>query len=96
MKSASFKLDGLDDQIFPGYTDGRHWNGWACPRFAFEVAQSIVSYSRLLQTAFYDEEVDEFVFGDEDEERFGAVEVEGKRLYQIGAGSWIWEEADER
>ena len=96
MTLSIFASEALGDHSFHGHTDGRDWNGWAHPHFTFEVAQLIADCFSESQTAYYDAATDEFVFENEDdEERFGAVEIEGQKLYPIGAGSWIWEEVDQ-
>lgn len=89
MRQAQLQMDIMGDQTFAGYTQCEDWNGWARPYFTFEVAQNIVESLRIYQTAHYDTESDELVFEDDgEEERFGAIEVEGQKLYPIGAGSW--------
>jgi hypothetical protein len=93
---STFQLDVTGPATFSGHSTGTGWNGWALPHFTFDVAQRIVEAIRLFQDAHYDAIADEFVFEtpDGDEERFGAVEIKGLgKLYPIGAGSWIWEEA---
>lgn len=91
-------MDSLDDATFLGFDTGQEWNGWACPLFNLDVAMRIVEVAKVWNGARYEQETDEFVFSfgpDEDEERFGAVEVEGQKLYPIGRGSWIWEKVED-
>lgn len=96
MRATSFSLDSLGAQVFEGYTSDDVWNGWARPLFTFEVAQQLVLVCRERgQSASYDEAIDAFIFMDEasgEREEFGAVEIEGRKLYAVGVGSWIWEE----
>ena len=93
MRKSIFQIEALGERTFIGYTEGGSWNGWAVPFFAFAqaiaIAEAMISYS----TAYYDGDADEFVFDDE-EERFGSVQIDGLTLYGIGAGSWTWEEID--
>src|SRR4051812_22468189 len=37
---ASFWLEGVDG-VFEGWTDGRHWNGWAMPHFERSEAERV-------------------------------------------------------
>lgn len=39
MFKSKFQID--DGPIYEGYTNGNHWNGWACPYFTREVADQI-------------------------------------------------------
>jgi hypothetical protein len=93
LRPSHFQTDATSGQTLPGYTDGRDWNGWARPYFTHEVGFQIVEALLPLQNAYYDARADEFVFEspDGEEERFGAVEVDGEKLFPIGAGAWIWE-----
>lgn len=95
---AFFSLETIGDRLFAGYTEREDWNGWARPYFLFETAQQIADAVSEFQTAFYDANADAFVFEVEDDEPeiFGALSVEGiGKIYPIGAGSWIWEKAEE-
>lgn len=53
------------DRAFEGYTNGEHWNGWACPRFNKEVGLKLIEYMKneagLNWNHFYDEAHDCFV-----------------------------------
>ncbi len=97
MKAATFIIDALPGHVFNGFTQGETWNGWARPFFTFDEAQNIVSaHKEHGRNAYYDKESDGFAFevalskGDYD--IFSSVEVEGIKLYPVGAGCWIWEE----
>lgn len=39
MFKGKFQIE--DGPIYEGYTNGNHWNGWACPYFTREVADQI-------------------------------------------------------
>lgn len=94
LQTATFTLDALSGRVFEGYATAEQWNGWERPLFPFESARQITQAASEYQTAFYDEDADEFVFEivDGETERFGAVAVAGVgKLYSIGAGVWIWE-----
>jgi hypothetical protein len=98
MKPTLLCLETLGDKIFPGFTSGDGWNGWACPYFSFEVALQIVgAFQAQGAVARYDEAHDVFVFESDvpgESEEFGLFEVKGRKLYPLGAGSWIWEEVE--
>jgi hypothetical protein len=108
MQKATFMLDPLGDQTFSGYTDGRLWNGWAVPSFSKEEAERIVNaWHDLGYKADYDEASDVFRFAPMDEtgnpdpnladeeeaEHFPSIMFRNIKLYPVGAGFWIWEEA---
>ena len=40
MHESAFEIDD-NIAIYDGYTDGTHWNGWACPWFTKETALEI-------------------------------------------------------
>ena len=104
MRETLFSTDILGDDTFSGYTDGRTWNGWACPYFPFEQAQRLVAAWRDSGwKAGYDPKRDVFTFAAADgqaeadePETFGGVEIGGKQLYPIGAGAWIWDEVTDQ
>ncbi len=79
--------------VFPCFIDPSvNWNGYACPYFTKEVGLRIVDAMRQHGGEHeYDEAFDTFKFvGDFEPEIFDAVEVEGKKLYAIGAFAWCW------
>lgn len=95
MRATKFGLDTFENEFFEGYTRDEEWNGWACPYFTFEQAQSIVeAHHRRGMSARYDINLDQFVFipGGGDEEIYAPVEIDSQKLYPIGAFNWIWEE----
>jgi len=101
LRPTKFTIDTLGERVFDGYTNDEDWNGWACPYFTQEQAQSIVAaYHEQGWPAHYDQTNDQFVFsmkhagGDEDEVYSPVKEEEGLKLYPIGTANWIWEEED--
>ena len=101
MRPTKFTIDTLGERVFDGYTNDEDWNGWACPYFTLEQAQSIVAaYHEHGWPAHYDQTNDHFVFsmkhagGDEDEVYSPVKGEEGLKLYPIGTANWIWEEED--
>lgn len=97
MKQSEFTLESLPGRTFKGFTNGESWNGWACPYFEFDTAVLIKNaHNELgLLDAYYDEEKDSFVFEFPDEtENYKAEEINVRKLYPIGNGSWIWEESE--
>lgn len=49
MHESAFEIDD-NIAIYDGYTDGTHWNGWACPWFTKETCRlnsGIVSVTQL-------------------------------------------------
>jgi hypothetical protein len=94
MRAAKFTIETLPNYVFDGFTEHEEWNGWACPHFTHEVGQKILQAHNLNGIkALFDEEVDQFVFEIEGEEEcYPEVIREGKKLYPIGNGVWIWEE----
>lgn len=51
MHESAFEIDD-NIAIYDGYTDGTHWNGWACPWFTKETALLgfgyVISHNRYL------------------------------------------------
>jgi hypothetical protein len=94
---ARFSLaDG--ERAFDGWSNGELWNGWAMPHFEFAVCQEILR-SLGDEQARFDEKADAFVtVSNREEEAWATAEItitDGSRIkvYPLGAGSWIWEEA---
>lgn len=105
LQPARFTMDSLGEGVtLEGFSSGETWNGWDCPYFTFEQAQKVVEAFNASQQlegntveARYDAGQDAFCFlfessGESDD--FPAVEIEGQKLYPIGAGCWIWERDD--
>lgn len=102
MRKAKFKIESLGYETFDGFTKDEEWNGWACPYFTFDQAQKVLKQFNLFREitgqkhfAFYDEQVDAFVFpanGEDDPEVFAAVSENGEKYYLVGTFCWIWEE----
>lgn len=101
MKKTKFQICD-NERIYEGYTDGRLWNGWACPWFIKEVAEQIMrDLNKDGVKTEYDEERDSYIVYQVDGEPdvFDGADVvtdDGiQRLYPIGAWYWIWDEAQE-
>ena len=109
MKTTLFNLEPLGEIMFKGFTSGRRWNGLACPGFTKDEADRIVEvWHKLGYKADYDAVTDVFRFAPFDSladpnldwsdeevvEHFGPIEVDGWKLYPIGAGAWIWDEVE--
>jgi hypothetical protein len=79
------------DEVFSGWTDGRHWNGWEMPYFELAEAERL----RLWlggQEAYFDPERDAFVtmWQDGEEELWASVVVpvsdgSAVKVYPVGA-----------
>lgn len=101
MRKALFSIDTYGGPPIPGWTQGEDWNGWAMPLFEATEAWEIVYRQNTVvpNSAWHDSEKDEFCFSlaGGEPERYGGVDVKvgccQVRLYAIGSGSWIWEEA---
>lgn len=102
MKKSLFTIDGFD-AIFEGYTQGQHWNGWACPYFTKEVAGKIMqvnnkSHDFKAYQMHYDKEQDAFIRQeDEGDEPYvmKGIDIDGMHLYPIGTMCWIWDDIAE-
>ena len=78
------------------------WNGWARPHFTKEVSDKIMvdfNASSSESKIRYDAQQDEFVYEDPvnypgEAENIPGEDIEGKHLYGLGAGSWIWSEVE--
>src|SRR5262249_26839777 len=87
-----------NEAAFEGWSDGQLWNGWEKPRFEFAVCREILRWMGD-ERARFEDAADAFVtVADEEQERWSAEEItisDGSRMkvYPLGAGSWIWEEA---
>lgn len=69
MFKGKFQIE--DGSIYEGYTNGNHWNGWACPYFTRQIAEQIareVNADAPDCTMCYDKANDAFIYkanGDE-------------------------------
>ena len=107
MRKTAFTLDGLEG-IYPGYTNGHHWNGWATPFFDIRVAMRLMDEyndgAYDMPKMFYEDESDSFIIppadpGD-DVTIFKGITINDERygwlhLYPIGAGCWVWDDESE-
>ena len=111
VRKAKFYIDGLGDGIYPGFTEGDHWNGFACPFFEKETGMKIIDAwiaagkeitPEVEYTASFDLETDSFYFDDDCGDgsiQFEGLDIvyEGKtvHVYPIGASFWVWDEFSE-
>lgn len=103
-RRSTFTGDFLLGATVEGWTDGSTWNGWAAPSFERDQAERLMELHRQAlgeDAAWYDAEQDAFYFhlaGADEPSAYEGVdaEVDGQtvRIYAIGAGDWIWEEAE--
>ena len=92
---------GLADseRAFDGWSNGQLWNGWEMPRFELQAGMEILGWMGDAK-ARYDADRDALITGNQDgeEEAWPAESItvtDGSRMkvYALGAGSWMWEEA---
>lgn|SRR5688572_24851672 len=99
---ARFTIDSLPNRIFEGFTDGDTWNGWACPYFSRDVAESILQASENNGYSWtYDAKTGSFIVHHHDDpkdsepELFNGVWInidnESILVYAIGAYAWAWD-----
>ena len=100
MKKAVFTI-GEYPKAYIGYTSGKRWNGWATPYFEFEEAQRVAEgFNECAEYPIqYDEVYDQFYILDNESGELEKWPGEGihtadgiKKLYGIGAYSWVWDE----
>jgi hypothetical protein len=86
-----FYLGG--DTAYWGVNTRRTWNGFACPKFSFDVARQILDDSSVVTYNIESNAKGERVFVvteleyADDPERY---EPDDQGFYHIGSGSWIW------
>lgn len=61
MRKTKFYI-GESENIYEGYTDGRLWNGWACPYFTKEVADEMMADHN--EVMYYEERLDAYIVVD--------------------------------
>lgn len=102
-KNPIYGLFGIDPdtELYPGYTFGDSWNGWATPHFTKEVAERVcaLAYSTGAYGG-YDEAQDAFVgvlegVSPEDIDVWPGqdIVVDGQtvHVYPVGAWDWCWD-----
>jgi hypothetical protein len=94
-----------DGERYNGYTKGETWNGWECPCFELSEAKKLLEAFSCDFPAHYDEEKDTCIFrindsgiDEYDYEAYTGFDIEcngeTKHVYDIGSGSWTWDEDD--
>lgn len=98
-RRACFAIEGSEEE-FNGWSDSRHWNGWAMPHFEFSQAEKVV-VALDPDNGRYDATADTFITttADGEEETWTGDSItmpDGgtAKVYPIGAGSWIWDECE--
>ncbi len=106
---AEFDIDGAyEDKLAEGYSNGLRWNGFAQPAFAKEGLERIREIFNAGDSEIRLDEERDVVIVDlgpevDDDCRFEEypgfdIVVQGgkiKRVYGVGAGSWVWDEVVE-
>jgi hypothetical protein len=102
-----FCIDSIPNEQFVGFTSGDNWNGFACPLFERAEAERVLRASESNgYTWSYDTQQDVFVVrstadpNQYEPEIFQAVALPltddaERKVYGIGAYSWIWSECEE-
>ena len=94
LKTATLTWVTIDDaHKFLAWIFDEDWNGWAVPYFEKSEAEKV---AKVHGGKFY---ADSFMFQQGDEiEVFEEAEImtpEGKKkVYAVGAGSWVWDEVE--
>jgi len=91
---AKFAVEGIEKE-FEGWTDGRLWNGWANPYFAFDEATLVASS----MNGRYDRVQDAFITTAGEEEVWAGQQIplddgSQRTVYPLGASSWCWDEIE--
>lgn len=100
-RHGQFYIDDPDSTQYPGYSFGLTWNGWACPFFSYDVAQQIIAdFVAEGGEGRYDDASDSFRLQSADESyAVTGIDIEtpdgSQRVYPIGAGMWIWDDAND-
>ncbi|MEA3208550.1 MAG: hypothetical protein QOE70_1607 [Chthoniobacter sp.] len=96
-RHALFAIEGIVGD-FEGWSDGRHWNGWAMPHFEFSQAERVVA-ALDPDKGRYDAAADAFITITTDGEKemwtgemIALPDGGTAKVYPVGAGSWIWDE----
>lgn len=93
MRYSTFSFD--DGPSYVGVTDGRTWNGWACPSFTREVAESICRSGVICDEWRYDESTECFLTRDDQTpcgewDAWPVEIINGQRLYALGSDIYCW------
>lgn len=99
-RKGRFSAEGGED--FNGFTDGRVWNGWACPLVTLEVAAKMLETCCDGETLIFSRDGDVLIVTDScypDEPHkleASAIEVDGEKhaVYDLGQLGWCFTEED--
>ena len=87
-----------DGPVFPAIIDAERWNGWAMPFFSRETVGDVLAmYGEGLDASWAGDQLVIWDCPDEDDKERVLVETVtrgGRLLYGLGAGSWVWSEAE--
>ena len=95
--AATFSIEGDNFGPFAGFHDPRdRWNGWVCPRFSREVAQSIADLTNSFARDPDDMRIewDGVGFVETSQGESTRYDADKFGLFCVGAWSWCWD-ADE-
>jgi hypothetical protein len=98
-RKAWFRLEGLEDNEFEGWTAGKLWNGWAMP--CFEIQQATKLAELLGEQLRCDSSQDAFISTSGDGEEIWSGQIidlpDGGQVkaYAVGASSWMWDIVEE-
>ena len=98
IEKAYFNIDG-ENEYYEGYHNPKkNWNGWAMPCFEKKIADIIKEeQNQRGDNMKYEEENDRYIYTYKDggTDTFDSITLETlngkKKLYQIGAGYWVWD-----
>lgn len=99
-RKGRFSVEGGED--FDGFTDGRVWNGWACPLVTLEVGSKMLETCCDGDTLIFSRDGDVLIVTDscypDEPYRLEAsgIEVDGEKhaVYDLGQLGWCFTEAD--
>lgn len=98
-RAVKVEIDGCG-RTYWAYSNGKRWNGWACPYFEMDQVREMAQ--EMHGSFTYHEEIDTWAValeeGDDDVYIFSSeiIEVDGQpvKVFGIGAGSWCWDETE--
>lgn len=92
-------MEMFKGEVFPAYSNGERWNGWALPYFEYQVAVKVAHM--ISNKTRYDRDTETFTIPDDDYPaepytyKSQLITVNGAKIkvWGAGTGSWCWEEA---